>query len=248
MQKTHCFSLRKYFLLVGLFLLAGQVGAAELPDLGAVAVPNYGRDVNPGNPNTLPTTTRFAGGMADVGSDDFISNSQRINQYGEEGIFYITASLLPVQIRFRINPQREHIGKRAKISIVAAYFPFNLDLLFAAQGGASFDSIYGQVAGERASIAYFMLNEHSQPIFLATGNDGWNADQLIPFRDTVLRDNEEFSIWQGPLPDGYIFLLCFYVLEDGTTVFNKVIPSIWVMKINNRTELDFWRSMLEILF
>ncbi|GEM_PF-5340820 len=247
MQKNYSALLRKYF-ITGLFLLIGHVAATELPHLGAVAVPNYGRDVNSSNPDTQPTTARFAGGLADAGTDDFISNSLRMSQYGEEAVAYITASMLPVQIRFRINPAPEHIGKRAKVSIVAAYFPFNLNLLFAAQGGASFDSIYSQVAGERALLTYFMLNDHSQPIFLATGNDGWNADQLIPFRDTVLRDTEEFGIWQGTLPDGYIFLFCFYVLEDGTTVFNKAVPAIWVMKINNRAELDFWRYMLDVLF
>lgn len=246
MMRTPVFLFGIIFIMIS---VSADAEWPELPDLGARAIPNFGRDLDPANPQFIPTTARFFGGVS-VDSNEQYMDGLREASKGEEAMVFITSSLMPAQVRFRIHPAPEHLGRTAKISVLAGYFPMDANFFMNFIGLLTQSAIYSKVSsmGLAPLITLFSLNEYSHPIFLANGDGRWDVTQLASFRMATLQPSHNYMVFEGNLPDGFIFLFGFYVLENGTTVMNKTIPSIFVMKINNRKELEEWRGLFEVLW
>ena len=163
-----------------------------------------------------PSTARIEGGVSIKGANDFVSGA--IHRFeNNESIDMFIPLLMPMykpfpinefQIRFRIFPEPEHIGKESDILLTALYFDLDLTM-------ASFfalDNHGGIHPLENISVADAKERSIFYPVKIAD----------IPAFDSVsLEAEHDFLMYSGPLPLGYFILSAYYRLEDDTVVGNS---------------------------
>lgn len=190
-----------YFLAIGLcfpFTVMGQ----EFYDLGALKITPESEV----NEQMLPSSARIEGGISINGSDFFSNGVHFSLPPDSSAYYYISPSSSYFDVRFRILPEKEHIGKEADILLTAMYI--DADSLWQyyinEAMGFSSEATYG--------FNYYSIINGGQ-IFLREPKLE-STFELPTYSRVRLESEQEIVMYQGMLIPGYLSLNCYYRLVD----------------------------------